>query len=301
MRGAFRIRAATHAADFDALRSVRDAVFVREQNVPREIELDALDAQCLHVLAEDAHGQPIGTARLTPDRRIGRMAVLPAWRGHHVGSALLHALLRTAHAQGWRAVSLHAQLTALAFYRRHGFVAVGEPFEEAGIAHQSMQLRLDAPVTVADRATALTLSCALVRDARRRVYLRSHDLETGLYDAPPLLDALRAFATAGRGGEVHILLHDALAAQRAHAPLLALAQRLPSVFAFREVEDPIDRNDTSALLVTDAGGYFARPFARRLDGEAVWFGEAAARQRIEAFRPVWERARPCHELRALGV
>jgi predicted GNAT family N-acyltransferase len=284
MRGAFRIRAATHAADFDALRSVRDAVFVREQNVPREIELDALDA----------HGQPIGTARLTPDRRIGRMAVLPAWRGHHVGSALLHALLRTAHAQGWRAVSLHAQLTALAFYRRHGFVAVGEPFEEAGIAHQSMQLRLDAPVTV-------TLSCALVRDARRRVYLRSHDLETGLYDAPPLLDALRAFATAGRGGEVHILLHDALAAQRAHAPLLALAQRLPSVFAFREVEDPVDRDCPSALVANDAGGYFLRPLGHRFDGETEHHARARARQLSAGIDEVWERARSCSELRALSL
>jgi len=301
MRGPHRVRVATHAGDFDALRSVREAVFVREQNVPRDLELDALDADCLHVLAEDADARPIGTARLTPDGRIGRMAVLPDWRGRHVGSSLLHALLRQAHAGGRSEVSLHAQVDAIDFYRRHGFIAEGERFEEAGIAHQSMRLRLDRVVAVRDRATAVTIASALVRDARRRVYIRSHELDPGFYDAPPLLDALRAFATAGRGGEVRILLHDAAAAQRAHAPLLALAQRLPSVFAFREVEDPVDREETSALLATDAGGCYHRPLWHRLDGDAMWFGGASARQRIEAFRPVWERARPCSELRALGL
>jgi predicted GNAT family N-acyltransferase len=299
--GPVRVRVADHALDFDALRAVREAVFVGEQGVPRALELDALDSACIHVLAEDGAGRPVGTGRLTPDRRIGRMAVLPAWRNRHVGAALLHALLREAHASGWRDVSLHAQVSAIAFYRRHGFVAQGERFHEAGIEHQAMRLRLDRPLAVDSVEGAIAVATAIVAGARRRLYLRSRELDPGLYDAAPVLDALRGFATAGRGGEVRILLHDAAAAQRAHAPLLALAQRLPSVFLFRELDDPVDRNEASALLANDAGGYYQRPLGHRFDGEAMWYGEARARQLADAFHPVWERSRPCTELRALGI
>ncbi len=301
MVGAYRTRIASHAADFDALRSVRETVFVQEQRVPRELELDALDPQCTHVLAEDANGHPIGAGRLTPDRRIGRMAVLPAWRGHGIGGAMLDALLQHAHDNGWQEVTLHAQVDAIAFYRRHGFIAYGERFQEAGIKHQSMRLRLDRVVVVEDCDTAVVAAATLVRDARRRLYIRSRELDPGLYDAPAVLEAIRTFATAGRGNEVRILLHDADATQRAHAPLLVLAQRLPSVFAIREVEDPVDRNEASALLASDAGGYYHRPLGHRFDGEAMRFGAARARQLIDAFRPVWERSRPCIELRALGI
>ena len=69
------------------LRAVRDVVFVQEQGVPVEIERDALDPLSRHVIARDAQGRAIGTGRLTPDRRIGRMAVVPEWRNRRVGDA----------------------------------------------------------------------------------------------------------------------------------------------------------------------------------------------------------------------
>ncbi|TDK22497.1 GNAT family N-acetyltransferase [Luteimonas aestuarii] len=297
----FRIRSADHAADFSALRSVREVVFVEEQQVPREIELDALDAQSRHVIAEDAEGRPIGTGRLTPERKIGRMAVLRGWRGRGVGAAMLHALLRQARGAGWESVCLHAQANAVAFYRRHGFAAVGERFMEAGIEHQAMRLRLDRPVAIEDREAAVALTVALVQDARRRLVIRSRELDPGLLDDGQVLEALRTFGTTGRGNEVHVLLHDAAAAQRAHAPLLVLAQRLPSVFALREVDDPVDRNDASACIASDAGGYYHRPLGQRFDGEAALAGAPRARQLLEAFDPVWQRSRPCSELRALGL
>lgn len=299
--GTFRIRIADHAADFAALRAVREAVFIGEQQVPLALELDALDPACRHILAEDADGRPIGTGRLTPERRIGRMAVLRAWRGRGVGAAMLHALLRQARMAGWQTVSLHAQAGAVAFYRRHGFAAVGERFSEAGIEHQTMRLRLDRPIVVEDREAAVASTVALVQDARRRLAIRSRELDPGLFDDWQVLDALRGFATSGRDNEVRVLLHDAAAAQRAHAPLLALAQRLPSVFLVREVDDPVDRNDASACIASDAGGYYHRPLGQRFDGEAALAGAPRAQQLIDAFGPAWERSRPCTELRALGL
>lgn len=299
--GPFQVVAVDHDAARPQLRAVREAVFIREQGVPAGIEIDDLDPRCRHVLARDRHGRPIGTARLAPDGRIGRMAVLPEWRGHGVGSALLHALLRIARGQGLSRVNLHAQAGAIDFYRRHGFVPVGPPFMEAGIEHQAMAQRLDRPVEVHDRAGAVAATVAVVAAARRRLWIPSRALDPGLYDHRRVLAALRRFATGGHGPQVRVLLHDALAAQRAHAPLIALGQRLPSVFAFREVEDPVDRDCPSALVANDAGGYFLRPLGHRFDGETEHHARARARQLSAGIDEVWERARSCSELRALSL
>ena len=95
---AFRVEAVAFDQALADLRAVRDVVFVQEQLVPVELEWDALDPLCHHVIARDAQGQPIGTGRLTPNRRIGRMAVLPQWRNRRVGEALLKVLLAQARA-----------------------------------------------------------------------------------------------------------------------------------------------------------------------------------------------------------
>lgn len=126
-----------------ALLAVRERVFVQEQRVPAELERDRLDPHCQHVLARDAAGQPIGTGRLTPDGRIGRMAVLAHVRGQGVGRALLGALLELARARGLPEVHLHAQEHARDFYAREGFEPEGAPFEEAGIAHIGMRMKLE--------------------------------------------------------------------------------------------------------------------------------------------------------------
>lgn len=116
------------------------------------------------------------------------------------------------------------------------------------------------------------------------------------------MDALRQLATRRNPGtEVQILLHDARAPQAAHAPLLALAQRLPTAFSFREVVDKVDRVYVSAFLVNDDGGYYFRTLGHRFEGEADRDAPGRARQLAETFRPVWERSRPCSELRALGI
>jgi predicted GNAT family N-acyltransferase len=92
----FTVRLANWQADQSAVSSIRETVFIHEQHVPIELEWDQFDEDCLHLLALDADGRPIGTARLLQDGLIGRMAVLKEWRGHGVGTALLKYLLREA-------------------------------------------------------------------------------------------------------------------------------------------------------------------------------------------------------------
>jgi predicted GNAT family N-acyltransferase len=118
---------------------VRYAVFVEEQKVPAEIELDELDPLSLHALALDDEGRVLGTGRLLPDGHIGRMAVLRQARGSGVGSALLQALMQAARARGDREVLLSAQTHAMPFYERFGFVAEGAEYDDAGIAHRMMR------------------------------------------------------------------------------------------------------------------------------------------------------------------
>lgn len=300
-RQPFRVDTVDYATALPALHAVREAVFVREQQVPADIERDALDPRCVHVLARALDGTPVGAGRLTPDRRIGRMAVLPDWRGKGVGDALLLALIAEARKRGWREVSLDARASAVGFYARHGFVAQGERFHEAGIEHQAMRRQLDGPTVVDERDAAIAIVVALVDAARRTLWIYSRDLDPGLFDAPPVLEALRRFGTAGRGNEARFLLQDAAGAQRAHAPLLALSQRLPSIFQFREVEDPVDRAYPSAYVANDAGGYYFRTLGHRFDGEAELHAPGRARQLRGEFGSVWERARPVSEFRPLQL
>lgn len=135
----FAVRIAEWPGAERALRALRYQVFVAEQHVPESLEWDGRDAGCRHALAMDADGQPIGCGRLLPDGHIGRMAVLPAWRNQGVGTALLEALVALAREVGHRRVVLNAQTHAMSFYVRCGFTPGGAEFEEAGIAHRTME------------------------------------------------------------------------------------------------------------------------------------------------------------------
>jgi len=123
------------------LRSIREAVFIIEQRVPKELEWDDLDADALHVVATDSAGNGIGTGRLTADGQIGRMAVLAEWRNRGVGSALLTRLIELARSHGRTPLFLNAQEQAIPFYQRHGFHCVGKTFYEADIPHLRMELK----------------------------------------------------------------------------------------------------------------------------------------------------------------
>lgn len=138
MTHGFTVSVADWSSQAKQLRAVREAVFITEQQVPRELEWDAVDPRCTHVIAMDGKGSPIGTGRLDPDGSIGRMAVLQDWRGRGVGDAMLQLLIREARRQGHKFLELSSQMHATGFYLRHGFVKRGEPYMEAGIPHIKM-------------------------------------------------------------------------------------------------------------------------------------------------------------------
>lgn len=119
----------------DEIRAIRNAVFEEEQRVPAEIDWDGNDSKCRHALVLGDAGEPVATGRLAPDGKIGRLAVLNAWRGRGIGTRLLDALVGAARDRGLREVYLHAQTQALNFYEQANFQVRGESFHEAGIEH----------------------------------------------------------------------------------------------------------------------------------------------------------------------
>jgi predicted GNAT family N-acyltransferase len=121
---------------------IRIRVFVREQGVPAEIELDEDDKRAVHLLAS-VEGRPVGTARIVMrggKAKIGRMAVLKSHRRKRVGKKLLTRAITTANKRGAGKIYLHAQVAVSKFYESAGFRCVGSIFDEAGIAHRKMVL-----------------------------------------------------------------------------------------------------------------------------------------------------------------
>lgn len=124
---------------------IRFTVFVEEQKVPEESEIDERDPQCVHALAWGDGGRALGTGRLLPDGHIGRMAVVREARQLGVGSALLTALMDEARRRGHAQVVLSAQTHAIPFYRRHGYTIISGEYMDCGIPHVDMACDLAVP------------------------------------------------------------------------------------------------------------------------------------------------------------
>jgi predicted GNAT family N-acyltransferase len=142
MKPRITIRQISTEKELEKALRIRIRVFVREQGVPAEIELDDDDKRALHLLAS-LGGRAVGTARVVMrggKAKIGRMAVLKSHRRKKVGKKLLTRAITTAKKQGARKIYLHAQVAVIGFYESAGFRCVGPVFDEAGIAHRKMVL-----------------------------------------------------------------------------------------------------------------------------------------------------------------
>jgi predicted GNAT family N-acyltransferase len=141
------IRWARGADDVSLALSVREEVFCGEQGVPAELERDGLDERAVHLLALDSRTEAaVATLRLLTaggQAKIGRVAVLPEWRGRGIAARLLALALERARSLGCEEARLASQLGATRVYEKAGFSVRSAPFEEAGIPHVWMSRRLD--------------------------------------------------------------------------------------------------------------------------------------------------------------
>jgi len=314
----FYLEPANYQSDFEDLHYVRNLVFVVEQQIPVELEFDELDRQCHLFIARDVQCRPIGTARLSPEGKLGRMAVLPEWRGQRVGQSLLRAAIEKARSIGLPKVTAHAQLSALGFYEKSGFIKVGDVFSEVGIPHQAVQMLLQAiekPVRPAPKPRAATVEAVrietmeaslastlqLINSARRQLYIYSRDLELPLYGQKEIVEALKQFALRSHNGGVQLIIQEPANLQTQLHPVIDLAQKLSSHFLIRAPLENEDLQYLSAYVTNDRDGYLFRLFGNRYEG--VWSPNLPSRNRQlrEEFERVWERSRPCNEFRALSL
>lgn len=296
-----------------ALLELRDAVFIQEQKVPEQRERDGLDVDCLHVLARDEDEQPIGCGRLTPQRKIGRMAVLPNWRGRGVGVAMLRELIARARAMGWTEVALEAQTSAIGFYEREGFEAHGDVFQDAGLPHRSMSLSLPIerlepvpprevePLPAASRSDVDASRLQLLRDARHRLCLYLPCFDPAMYSSVDELAEIRRIAISGRAAQIRVILHDPDAALRNDHRLIALAQRLSSAIQIRTPVEEVDLAYASSYLLNDASGYLFLPEADKPQGRGARNNRPGQVPLQQHFDEVWERSERASVLQTLNM
>lgn len=120
---------------------IREEVFIKEQGVPHDIEIDGTDlyAQSVLILDDD---YPVATGRIIlidDNYTLGRISVLKEYRKKGIGAEVVNALIERASEIGADVVHIHAQLPVVPFYEKLGFVSYGEPFKEAGIIHLNMK------------------------------------------------------------------------------------------------------------------------------------------------------------------
>lgn len=125
---------------FSEIEEIRTAVFIKEQNVPLELEWDEFDNKSTHIIAY-YNNKPVGTARLLNDRHIGRMAVLKAYRNRNIGKNMLKYILEIARKKASNTIKLSAQEHAVEFYKKYGFSVTSDVYMDAGIPHYNMKYR----------------------------------------------------------------------------------------------------------------------------------------------------------------
>lgn len=308
------------------VREIRQRVFIREQSVPPELEWDDTDEIADHYLAVLPDNTPVATARLFTSleetAHIGRMAVLPEYRGRGIGEALLQHLIRD-NALRYPRFELSAQVHAVNFYHRCGFHICSDTYDDAGIPHVDM--RCLAPMTLvqamdeeAHGQTPLLLGQdgqawrfesepqliplldSVAGQASRCIWIYDRLLEHSLYDRFTLREILSGLARRHRASEVRILIHDDKPLVKRRHSLVELIRRLPSHMTLKLVNPDYPVED-SAFLLADSDGLVYRHDAGQPAGFAGFSHAGRVRQLTEAYQRMWAVARPSIELRDLPL
>lgn len=303
----------------EQLQAIRHKVFVEEQGVPVEEEVDDMDPLARHWLAYGPHNVAMATARMLPNGQIGRMAVLKPYRQRGVGSSLMRNMIRYAIREGMEQLMLSAQLHAIPFYEGFGFMAEGEPYMDAGIPHRTMLLNLHRFMDNSPRPLLRDISdeerqrvgiegieefrdkaVMLVNRAQREIRIFSLRLEQGIYSNNGFCDAIYAFATSHPLARVRILVKDIAQVVRNTNQLHELCLRLPSRIQMRKLDAKEESLHTEFMLI-DRTGILYKQEPERFVGYVVPHAPLEAVELLEEFDNLWEQSELDPELRRLHI
>lgn len=283
------------------LAAIRREVFIDEQNVPEDLEWDGEDEHARHWLAHLDHDS-VGTVRLLRNGHVGRMAVRKPWRQQGVGAALLKAVIEAARQLNLRELYLHAQTHALNFYGRHGFIAEGPEFMDAGIPHRTMRLplRTQRILGLDHGRFAVThprdIALDLAQQAQRHIRILSNQLDPQIYDHADFATALSQLVRGYRGAEIRLLILDSTELARGFHAVLNLQKCLSSAIRIRRIDalaEPLKEN----YLIADGHGLLC---LSALDADLAWAdynNVPLARKYTLQFDELWKHAHEDPNLR----
>ncbi len=321
----------TWASHQDALRRIRQAVFVEEQKIPLELEFDSDDEQATHLLALNSAGTALGCARLLPNGLIGRVAVVANARGTGLGKALMDATVDEAQKRKLTRVFLHAQEDAEGFYRKLEFISTRARFKEAGIPHVTMERSLPIPfdtsglkksvvvrstnalakTTVreqrtsqlrefATESTAIEQLETVLSTARRHLRIYSPTLDHVLFDRAATVELISNFARSAPGVQVDILISDnSLIISRGHT-LVELKRRLDQKMLIRKLPETV-KADPQSWLVADNAALWVQAEPDEYRGWSDTFNPVQAERFAKRYTGLWERSVNDPELRVLQL
>ncbi|MCH8497572.1 MAG: GNAT family N-acetyltransferase [Marinobacter sp.] len=308
----------------DAIRQIRQQVFIDEQQVPETLEWDSADELAEHFLLVLSRRQPVATARLvlspTGTAHIGRMAVLPEHRGKGYGELLLRHVMGAALEAGSKDLQLSAQQYAIDFYQRSGFHICSDPYDDAGIPHLDMRclaperiltalkdgdypavLGMDTSTWQIDNELDLIdLTDSVASQARYRLWLYDNLLDHARYDRERFRDILSSLARRHRISEIRLLIHnDRPLVERRHS-LVQLMRRIPSKIELRLANRDFP-NSKHPFMIADRDALLVRHKMDRPEGILRFANSGRVKQLTDEYEAMWEQARPSAELRELPI
>lgn len=305
------------------IREIRQRVFIDEQHVPPALEWDDTDEISDHYLAMLPDNTPVGVARmfttLNETAHIGRMAILPEFRGQKIGEALLRHLIHEA-ADNCSELRLSAQQHAISFYQQSGFHVCSDFYEDAGIPHADM--RSLAPALLAKNLGKVTQPMILEKDseswlftseadmtalidtiagqAQQRIWLYDRVLHHKLYDRFRFRELVSALARRHPLSEVRLLIHDDQPLIKSRHQIVELMRRMPSRIKLRLVSGEYS-TESQPFLLADREGVVYRHNFENPEGFAGFSDSRRVKLLSENYQRMWDAGKNSSELRELPI
>ncbi|MGK0501022.1 MAG: putative GNAT family N-acyltransferase [Oceanicoccus sp.] len=299
------IKTADWQLDHAVLSAIRNAVFVQEQQVPVELEMDEHDADAQHWLAFDGD-QAIATVRMLKDGHIGRMAVLKYYRGNGIGNNILQHLIETVKQQSLFEVYLHSQTHAIGFYQKLGFSAYGDEFMDAGIPHRNMKLQLAERRLLGQHGGNFAIkdypqACLnLVSQTSKQLRILSFDLDRRCFETPEMISAISTLARRSRYSDIRIMVVDTKPLVSSFHRLVNLQRRLSSIISIRRTTT-LAHNIKNNLLLADHCGIISQSLQDPDKRWANFNNRPVVENHCSQFDDMWALAVVDNDLRQLEL
>ncbi|MFL0799850.1 MAG: GNAT family N-acetyltransferase [Agarilytica sp.] len=296
----FSIRLASWSTEAKMLTNLRHIVFVEEQNVPIELELDEFDNDetTQHFIGE-LDGIPVAAGRLLITGQLGRICILKEHRRKGYGTALLKHIAQHALRQpNLPNLSLNAQTSALGLYEQCYFTPNGETFLDANLPHQRMLFQHEngsAFATLFDNSV-IRLNNAqyfshhlkhIFACGKRTAYILSTALDPKVFTTE-VANKLSKMARSHHRVDIKILVQDTSSLGSNHHPIVDLAQRLPSSITLHKLHEP-PYTISEGYAVVDQSFMVYFNDEKNVEGFATYRAGPESKTRLEEFTTLWEQ------------